>query len=119
MGMSPPVIAKLYSMIPKEILEGNMDPIHLEKYLKDFDGKTPDSKEKAIPKLDDKENVEQKENDKSNEGATETANGINYEIDPLSRETSLPPAIHKKDDFGPSGGTPSETSTAQGDQPVF
>lgn len=125
MGMSPPVIAKLYSMIPREILEGNMDPIHLEKYLKDFDGKTPDvTKEdddtiKAIHDDDRKDNVDNKENDVRPNGAAETTDGSNSTIDPLNRETALPPAIDKKDDNRSSGGSPSETATAQGDQPIF
>lgn len=119
MGMSPPVLAKLYSMIPQEILQGTIpnDPIELEKYLKMFKDTLDEDKEKvkAIPKLVDSNN---NQNNESN-AAAESDDRSDNEIHPSSAETALPPPIHKKDDIRPNGGTPSETATAQGDQPIF
>jgi hypothetical protein len=123
MGMSPPVMAKIYTMIPKEILNGNVtDPIELEKYMKQFDTNTSYSvtsdKEKAIPKLGDSNIVEPKKDERSNT-TTKANDGDNNEIDPLRAETAILPPIDKKNDVRPDGGTESETATAQGDQPVF
>src|SRR5690606_29042477 len=55
MGMSPPMVAKLYSLIPEQILNGTLsnNPIELEKYLKMFDDNLKEDREKAIPKLVD------------------------------------------------------------------
>lgn len=122
MGMSPPMVAKLYSLIPEQILNGNLsnNPLELEKYLKMFDENLKEDREKAIPKLVDSNIVDkEKDDNKQHNEGTESNIGVDNEIDPLSRETALPPAIHKKGDFGPTGGTPSETATAQGDQRVF
>ncbi|MDN5844742.1 MAG: hypothetical protein L0H53_00535 [Candidatus Nitrosocosmicus sp.] len=114
MGMSPPIIAKLYSLIPPEILNGTVskDPLELDKYLKLFHDNLASDSKKAIPKLDNKENVSKSNDDDS-------GNGINYEIDPLSAETAIPPPIDKENDNRSDGDTEGETATAQGDQPVF
>lgn len=121
MGMSPPVFAKLYSMISQEILQGTIpnDPIELEKYLKMFKDTLDEDKEKAIPKLDVKENVSK--NNESNPTATAESDndGDDHEIDPLGAETAIPPPIDKKNDTRSDGESRSETSTAQGDQPIF
>lgn len=130
MGMSPPMVAKLYSLIPEQILNGSLsnNPLELEKYLKMFDENMKEDREKAIPKLVDSNIVKEKkqqDNESANINGTPTAtaeessNGHDDEIDPLSAETAILPPIDKKDDSGPTGGTPSETATAQGDQPVF
>ncbi len=133
MGMSPPVLAKLYSMIPKEILQDTIsnDPIELEKYLKLFhdnleqDKKDNNRKEKAIPKLVDSNIVSEKNESNSRTTTTTTTSESDKndrndnEIDPLSAETAIPPPIDKKNDTRPDGDTQGETATAQGDQPIF
>lgn len=123
MGMSPPMVAKLYSLIPEQILNGSLsnNPIELEKYLKMFDDNMKEDREKAIPKLVDSNIESDKKDEQHNEGtaASESTNGGNDEINPLYTETAIPPPIDKKSNNGPDGGTPSETATAQGDQPVF
>jgi len=122
MGMSPPVIAKLYSMIPQEILNGNLsantkDPVELEKYLKLFHDNIAQDREKAIPQLVDKENVSK--NNESKDSREEIGDRDDNKVNPLSAETAVPPPIDQKTDYGSDGGTQDETATAQGDQPIF
>ncbi|MDR4490838.1 MAG: hypothetical protein R2685_08045 [Candidatus Nitrosocosmicus sp.] len=121
MGMSPPVMAKIYTMIPKEILSGNVtDPIQLEQYMKQFDTNSSYvTKEKAIPKLVDNSKEEPKKDESNTTTEQTTDDGDDNEINPLGAETAILPPIDKKNDVRPDGGTESETATAQGDQPVF
>lgn len=120
LGMSPPVLASLYSMIPRELLDGSMDPIQLEKYIKGLEDK---SIEKAIniPADINTESKEKKNDTNSAVESTrdETGDSNSDAVDPLNAETAIFPPIPGQNDNKPNGGTASETATAQGDQPVF
>lgn len=115
LGMSPPVLASLYSMIPRELLDRNMDPIHLDKYLKGLQDKT--TNEKAISSTENIKEESKKEND--TDSTTEIRDSNGDAVNTLDAEKAIFPAIPRQDDNKPNGGSASETATAQGDQPIF
>lgn len=99
LGMSPIVLAKLQSLIPKEVLNGNLE--FVEKYFENMDT------ERKIMLSDD-----------SDDCGT-AVNNAREEIrpDPSKAPTAIFPPIDKKDIR--KYGTASETATPQGDQAIF
>jgi hypothetical protein len=99
LGMSPIILAKLQSLIPSEVLNGNLE--YVEKYFEDMD---KDQKLLLWNDSDDSRNVK---------------NNAREEIrpDPSKAPTAILPPIDKKDIR--KDGTSSETATSQGEQPIF
>jgi hypothetical protein len=99
LGMSPIILAKLHSLIPKEVISGDLE--YVEKYFGNMD---KDQKLLWSCDSDISENIKNNEREE-------------IRPDPLKASTAILPPIDKKDIR--KDGTGSETATAQGDQPVF
>jgi hypothetical protein len=99
LGMSPIILAKLQSLIPKEVLNGNLE--FVDKYFENMD------KEQKMMLSGESIDCETTENNGREE----------IRPDPSKAPTAIFPPIEKKDMR--KDGTASETATAQGDQPVF
>lgn len=99
LGMSPIILAKLHSLIPKEVIKGDMESV--DKY---FEIMTPEQ--------------ETLWSEDSNEGENDTKKG-NIMLDPSKAPTAILPPIDGVVNTIPSKETNSEEVTAQGDQPIF
>jgi hypothetical protein len=99
LGMSPIVLAKLQSLIPKEVISGDLE--YVEKYFDNMD----------------------KEQEMLLSGGSYNSGNIKKDAreeirpDPSKAPTAILPPIDKKDIRKDE--TASETATAQGDQPIF
>jgi hypothetical protein len=98
---SPIIIAKLHSLIPKELLQGDLE--YTEKYFENMD-----KDQKILWPANSMENKEEKNPD-------------NEEInpDPSKAPTALLPALDGVVNNKSSKNSNSEDATAQGDQPIF
>lgn len=99
LGMSPIILAKLQSLIPKEVLNGNLE--FIDKYFENID------KEQKMMLSGDPVDCDTTKNNGREE----------IRPDPSKAPTAIFPPIDKKDIR--KNGTVSETTTAQGDQPIF
>lgn len=97
-GMSPIILAKLQSLIPKEVLKGNLE--FVEKYFEDM-GK--EQKKLWAINSDEEEIVKNYKEEK---------------VDPSNAPTAIFPPIDNLDNKS-SKGSNSEVATAQGDQKIF
>jgi hypothetical protein len=101
-GLSPPVIAKMLSLIPKELLQGDLG--YMEKF---FENTNNDKKSLWFEDLD-------KNNPKGNTGQQEA-----IKLDPSKAPTALLPAIDGVVNSRSSKDSNSDEATAQGDQRIF
>jgi hypothetical protein len=97
---SPIIVAKLHSLIPKELLQGDLE--YTEKYFENMD-----KDQKTLWSASSSEGEEEK--DTENE---------EIKLDPSKAPTALLPAIDNSNNKS-SNGPNSEEATAQGDQRIF
>lgn len=100
-GLSPPVIAKLLSLIPPELLQGDLK--YMEKFLENTNN---DKKSLWFEDLD---------NDIAEENNEKEA----IKLDPSTAPTALLPAIDGVVNNNSSKDSNSDEATAQGDQRIF